>query len=223
MSEDTNESVAETQEQEVRHGEEATQNNEAEAEISKEKAGLQEALLAERRKRQEAEAYNRFLQQQSQAMQQHVRQPEPQEEEDEYTRELKTYANSQIKQGIQSALEQQYVNSNPQLVEISPTTGRTWLEDKLEPILRNKPYLAQVIQSAENRYARAVEIIDDYTPKSADNETRRRLEENANKPGHPAGVAKGGNSENITGIKNMSRKEFSEYRAKLRGRQANIR
>jgi len=98
------------------------------------------------------------------------------------------------------------------------------LEKSLAPILQKKPYLADVIKNADNRYARSMEIINDYTPKATpENENRKRMEENANKPGNPAGVAKSSNLNKIEQIRNMSRKEFSEYRASIRGKTPNIR
>lgn len=227
MTEETKEAVAESSQEEAQDAakEVGEQGQEQGQTQEREKSGLQEALIAERRKRQEAEAYNKYMQQQMQAYQSQVqtRQPEQVEEEDEYTKELKQYTETRIQQGIKQTIEQQFIQQNPQLVEIDPVSGRTWLEEKLEPILRKKPYLAQAIQSAENRYARALEIIDDYTPKSAANDTRKRLEENSQKPGNPAGVAKSGNMNKVEALKNMSRKEFSEYRAKMRGRAPNIR
>lgn len=228
MTEENQEAVAESSQEEAQDatqtGGEQEQQEQGQVQ-EKEKSGLQEALLAERRKRQEAEAYNKYMQQQMVAYQSqvHTRQPEPQDDEDEYTKELKQYTEQRIQHGIKQTVEQQFIHQNPQLVEIDPVSGRTWLEEKLEPILRKKPYLAQAIQSAENRYARALEIIDDYTPKSIANDTRKKLEENQQKPGNPAGVAKSGNMGKLEALKNMSRKEFSEYRAKMRGRAPNIR
>lgn len=214
MSEETKEAVAESSQSEV--VQENTQENQA---PEKEKAGLQEALIAERRKRQDAEALNRYLQQGQ------AKQPvQQQEDEDEYTRDIKNYTKEQIQNGIKQSIENQFLHSNPHIVEQDPVTGQTWLEKELAPILRKKPYLADVIKNADNRYARSVEIINDYTPKTVpENENRKRLEENANKPGNPAGVARSGNLNKVEQIRNMSRKEFSEYRASVRGKTPNIR
>ncbi len=226
MTEQT-ETAAESSQQTEATSAETQQGSEGQPEqtqadtFAKEKAGLQEALVAERRKRQDAESYTRIIQQQYQASQ--TRAPEPKEEEDEYTRDLKRDTKQQIHAGIKQSVENQFIQSNPQLLEQDSVTGRTWLEEKLEPILRKKPYLAQVIKQSENRYARAMEIIDDYTPKDLGNDTRKRLEENAQKPGSPAGVAKSGNLSKLAQINKMSRREFSEYRAGIRGKAPNIR
>ena len=198
------------------------ESNEPTANFEREKSGLQEALLAERRKRQELEAQNKYLQQYQQMASQY-QSKEPEDDEDEYTKEIKQYTQQQIQQNLQSALEKQYLDANPNILEQDPLTGKTWIEAKLEPILAKKPYLSSVISQAENRYARAMEIIDDYTPKSSDNEVRKKLDENGNKPGNPAGVAKGAGVSKLESLRSMSRKEFSEYRAQLRGRRPNIK
>lgn len=225
MTEENKEAAAESSQPEAvnanTQGEKSTEEQPQAETQDREKAGLQEALVAERRKRQDAEAYSRVLQQQYQAFQ--TKKPEVQEEEDEYTRDLKKYTAQQIQSGIKQSLENQFIQANPQLLDQDPISGRTWLEEKLEPILRKRPYLAQAIQQAENRYARAMEIIDDHTPKDRSNDTRKRLEENAKMPGNPAGVAKSGNLNKLEQLNKMSRKEFSDYRAGLRGRQPNIR
>jgi len=194
--------------------------------FQKEKTGLQDALVAERRKRQDAESFNRILQQQNQAYQ--TKQPVVQEEEDEYTKDIKNYTSNQIQIGIKTAIERQYIQSNQQMLEQNPVTGKTWLEEKLEPILRKKPYLASAIQSAENRYARAMEIINDYTPNNnaridENSDSRKRIEENSNQPGNPSSMAKSANTNKIESLRSMSRKQFSDYRAKLRGRAPNIK
>ena len=226
MTEEQKEAAAEPSKEEMPHGNtQGTQAQETQEAPQKEKAGLQEALLAERRKRQEAEALNKYLQQQNQnyQAQYNTKQAVPQEEEDEYTREIKQYTEAKVQQGIRESMERQYMSSHPEMLEQDPVSGRTMLEEKLEPILKKRPYLAQAIQAAENRYAMAMEIINDWSPKGQSEENRKRLEENASKPGNPAGVAKSANLNQLEHIKGMSRKEFSEYRAKIRGRAPNIR
>jgi len=216
MTEEQKEAVAEPQEQQAPTGEQA--------QPEREKAGLQEALVAERRRRQDAERYSKYLEEQQKAFQMQSQTKQPEEDEDEYTKELKKYTESQIQNGIKSALEREYIAKNPQLVDINPETGRTWLEDKLEPILQKKPYLAMALKEAPNRYARAVEIIEDYSPKTYGGEdAKKKLEENAVKPGNPAGVTKSGGRSELEQISKMSRKEFSAYRASLRGKAPNIR
>jgi len=221
MTEETQETVAESSNEEAQV---ATEDNQQTQQPPSEEKGLKDALIAERRKRQETEAYNKYLQGKMQTFESQFQAKQPEvDDEDEYTKELKRYTEQQIQKGIKQTLENQFLQSNPQILEQDPVSGRTWLEEKLEPILRKKPYLAQAIQSAENRYARAMEIIDDYTPKEPSNDTRKKLEENAQKPGSPQGVARSGNLNKVEQLRKMSRKEFSEYRAGLRGRAPNIR
>jgi len=219
MSEEKQEVVAESTD--------VKETQEQSADPNKEKAGLQEALIAERRKRQEAEYKNKYLEQQYKqvASQYQTKKPDTEDEDDEYTREIKQYTETRVQAGIKKALEDQYIQNNPHIVEQDSNTGETWLEKNLAPILQKKPWLALGIQNAENRYARAMEIIEDYTPKKqpVSEDNRKRLEENSQKPGSPAGVAKSGNTSQINRFANMSRKEFSEYRASLRGRPPNIK
>lgn len=217
---ENNEAVAESSQEEAHNAE----NNESQTQtpnFEAEKKGLQEALIAERKKRQEEQAWRRNLEQQLYARE--AQKQQPQDDEDEYTRELKQSTRAEAQQIIKETLERQFLEQNPQLLDQDPITGQTWLETKLEPILKKKPYLAHALQTAENRYARAMEIIEDYSPKPVQNDTTRRIQDNQNKPGSPAGIAKSGNVNKIEQLKNMSRKEFSEYRAQLRGRTPNIR
>lgn len=192
---------------------------------NREKTGLQEALIAERRKRQEAEYRNQFLEQQYKNFASQHKVKEPAEEEDEYTKELKNYTEKQIQDRLKQTLEQQFIRQHPHIIEQDTETGETWLEKKLGPILQKKPWLAQGIQTAENRYERALEIIEDYSPKQdyKVEENKKRIEQNNSKPGSPAGVAKSNNIQTVNKFKNMSRKEFSLYRAKMMGRPPNIK
>lgn len=219
MSEDKEEVVAELPE--------TAENKEQEKlEENREKTGLQEALLAERRKRQEAEYRNQFLEQQYKNFaNQHKTKQVEEEEEDDYTKELKNYTEKQIQERLKQTLEQQFIRQHPYIVDQDPNTGETWLEKKLGPILQKKPWLAQGIQTAENRYERALEIIEDYSPKQDQkvDDNKKRIEQNSSKPGSPAGVAKSNNIQTVNKFKNMSRKEFSEYRAKTLGRPPNIK
>lgn len=174
------------------------------------------ALEEERRKRQDEarrakEAEERYwrLQEQLEAAK---KSQEP--EEDEYTREMKQYVQSVVAQNTRTALEKQYLAQNPQCYDA--------IQNKLPSILEKKPWLAAGIQNAENRYQAAMEIINDFSPKD-ESQARKRLEENAKKPGNPAQSGKNSNLNHLEALKGMSRKEFSEYRAKLLGRRPNIR
>lgn len=183
-----------------------------------------EALEAERRKRQDLEAHNRAMQD----MMLQKRAPDPVEEDDEDDEEFITKA--ELKRRIKDAtfgnkrevLEESFCTSNPQAVELITT--------HLENIIKRKPWLAQTIDSAPNRYARAYEIVQDYMPKETKEMTSasrfstpqadaKRIVENAQKPGSPATIAKGSNSSNVDYLRSIAGKpEFREYRRKMLGK-----
>lgn len=172
-----------------------------------------EALEAERRKRQDAEYKAQWERQQMEAALQQQKQ-QPEEDEDEYTQQLKKYVDNGIATATKNTIESVYVQEHPDVIER--------VQAELEPILQRKPWLTSVIQQAPNRWARAMEIIEDYAPKKEEPTQSKRVE-NANKPGHPAQMAKTRNLSKLESLNKMNRKEFSEYRASLRGRRANIR
>jgi hypothetical protein len=115
-------------------------------------------------------------------------------------------------------LEEAFCDSKPEAVELINT--------HLEQIIKRKPWLAQTIESAPNRYARAYEIVQDYMPKdeksapaskfSRPQAEAKRIVENAQKPGNPATIAKAANSSNMDYLKSIQGKpEFREYRRKM--------
>lgn len=181
-----------------------------------------EALEAERRKRQDLEAHNRAMQD----MMLQKRSPEP-IENDEDDEEFITKA--EMKRRIKDAtfgnkrevLEESFCTSNPQAVEM--------ITAHLENIIKRKPWLAQTIDSAPNRYARAYEIVQDYMPKekevtpasrfSTPQADAKKIVENAQKPGSPATIAKGSNNSNADYLRSIAGKpEFREYRRKVLGK-----
>jgi len=96
----------------------------------------------------------------------------------------------------------------------------------LDPILKKKPWLAASVDSALNRYARAWEIVQDYQhlveekplnrksgPSPSD---AKKMVENANKPKSPADVGKSAQPAGMDYLKSIQgTKEFREYRKKL--------
>jgi len=179
-----------------------------------------EALEAERRKRQDLEAQNRALQE----LMTKSKAPEKAEEEDDDEDEFITKA--EMKKRLDKVsfaqkremLEEAFCDSKPEAVELINT--------HLEQIIKRKPWLAQTIESAPNRYARAYEIVQDYMPKdeksapagkfSRPQAEAKRIVENAQKPGNPATIAKAANSSNMDYLKSIQGKpEFREYRRKM--------
>ncbi len=180
-----------------------------------------EALEAERRKRQELEVHNRALQE---LMVKSKGQDAPEDDQEEDDDEFITKAEMKKRLGKMSfaqkreLLEEAYCDSKPEDVKLINT--------HLESIIKRKPWLAQTIESAPNRYARAYEIVQDYMPKDEKvastskfgrpQAEAKRIVENSQKPGSPSTIAKSVSSNNMDYLKSIQGKpEFREYRRKM--------
>lgn len=181
-----------------------------------------EALEAERRKRQDLEAQNRALQD---FMVKSKAPVQPEEDEDDDEDEFITKA--EMKKKLEKVgfaqkrelLEEAYCDSKPEAVVL--------INEHLENIIKRKPWLAQTIESAPNRYARAHEIVLDYMPKveekvapaskfSKPQADAKRIVENSLKPGNPTSIAKGTNNNNADYLKSIQgTSEFRDYRRKM--------
>lgn len=163
------------------------------------------ALQAERKKRQ---FYEEQLAQ---------RTPAKEEAEDlDALVEKRTLKNAtaEVKREVMETL---YQDMNPKAVQE--------IEQFLKPILEKKPWLASSVDTAQNRYARAYEIVQDYkhlVDKSAKNDTLKgqsagqRIVANAQKPGSPADIAKSAPTGGAEFMKSMQgTKEFRDYRQKM--------
>ena len=177
-----------------------------------------EALEAERRKRQDLEAQNRALQELMVKSKPTKDDVVDEDEEDfitvaEMKKRLKDVTFTQKRE----ILEEAFVDSKPEAIEL--------IDKHLDDILKRKPWLAQTIDSAPNRYARAYEIVQDYMPKTASasrfltpQAEAKRLVENAQKPGNPATISKASQSSNLDYLKSIQGKpEFRDYRRKMLG------
>jgi hypothetical protein len=116
-------------------------------------------------------------------------------------------------------LEQVYQDMNPGNVQK--------INDYLKLILDKKPWLAATIDTAQNRLARANEIVDDYMhlvsetprPKATISSDAQRMVNNSQKPRSPVEVGKSAQPSGTEYLKSIQGKnEFREYRQKvLRG------
>lgn len=167
------------------------------------------ALEAERRKRQDMEAKAHMLQQ-------HLLEAKQQEQEEDDPHALVEkgtfkQATEETKRQIR---EEVYLDTHPEAVQN--------INKYLDKILEKKPWLADSVANAPNRYARATEIINDFkhlveepkkTQSAADAE---RIVKNANKPGSPVDFAKTAVADKTSYLKSIQgTKEFREYRQKL--------
>jgi hypothetical protein len=174
------------------------------------------ALQAERRKRQEVEASREDLYKQMLLSQQ---KQEPQEEEDPKALVEKQDLLTHSAIAKRDILETLYQDMNPEAVQK--------INQFLKPILEKKPWLAASVDTAQNRYARAYEIVQDYMHLVADKPAQaksspsdgQRIVNNAHKPRSPAEVGKSARPEGVEYLKSIQgKKEFRDYRQKvLRG------
>lgn len=174
------------------------------------------ALQAERRKRQDAEARSKAMEEFA-IRSKEKEEPEVPEDPNGLVekQELKQTAAS-TKRDI---LETLYQDMNPEAVQK--------INKYLKPILEKKPWLAATVDTAQNRYARAYEIVQDYLhlveekplARAASTSDGQKIIQNANKPRSPHEVGKSaqpGGTEYLKSI--QGKKEFREYREKvLRG------
>lgn len=180
-----------------------------------------EALEAERRKRQEIEAQNRILQDYAMRYQELQAQAKAQPQEDDgedlvNKRELKQSLEKLTKQEL-AELKREIAEET--FKEVNPEAIRQ-INTHLKEILERKPWLAQSIQDAPNRYSRAYEIVQDYAPvvaaKKAVVNDAQRIVENSKKPGSPTAIGKAAQLNNSDYLRSIGgTKEFREYRQKL--------
>lgn len=194
----------------------------AQAETQESKRVPVEALLAERRKRQDAEAQYRALQEHAMKLQQSLNQPkeEPEDESDLVNKgDLKRFHQKLTKEEFASMkreiAEETYKESNPEAIR--------QINANLKDILEKKPWLAESIENATNRYARAYEIVQDFAPvlkkKTDPAREAEKISQNAQKPGNPVTVGKSAQLSGADYMKSIAgTKEFKEYRQKLLGR-----
>lgn len=134
-----------------------------------------------------------------------TQQPKVEEEDDSeeiITRgELRNAAAGWQKQSVESS----WMSSNTDRVNA--------IKEHLPEVLKKKPWLASVIESAPNRYEQASEIVEMYSLKEKD--VGKRVIDNSRKPVNPSGIAKSGGQSNAERLRNMSSSEFRKYRSDL--------
>lgn len=180
------------------------------------------AMLATRKKTQEAELRAVKAEAALQAYQDHLNnlrasEAKPEEEEDPraIVERKDLLANSALTK--REILEAVFQDSNPEAVQK--------INKYLKPILEKKPWLANSVDTAQNRYARAYEIVQDYIhlveektavrqPSITDGQ---RIIQNSQKPRSPVEAGKSARPEGVEYLKSIQgTKEFREYRQKVR-------
>jgi hypothetical protein len=211
--------------------EQQIEEQDLEAAVSEQAEGTQEdhqdgqkmvplsAMIATRRKLQDAEMRAAKAEAASQVYQQHlssINDPKEPEEDDSSTIVERKDLRETMGHTKRDILETLYQDMNPEAVQK--------INKYLKPILEKKPWLAQSVDTAQNRYARAYEIVQDYLhlvePKP---QTRQpgatdgqRIVQNAQKPRSPVEVGKSARPEGMEYLKSIQgKKEFREYRQKV--------
>lgn len=167
------------------------------------------ALEAERRKRQDAEA-------KANAYQEMINNQGIVEKEQEDPNGLveKRMLNEAQAASERRILETVFQEMNPSAVQE--------INAYLKPILDKKPWLAQSVDTAQNRYARAYEIVQDYKHlidgkgKTQSSNDGKRIVENAQKPGSPVDIGKSANHKGAEYLRSIQgTQEFRDYRKKV--------
>jgi len=179
-----------------------------------------EALEAERRKRQEVEAQNRALQDFMVKSKADEKPSDEADDDDDFITkaEMKKRLEKVTFSQKREVLEEAFCENKPEAVEL--------INKHLQEIIKRKPWLASTIDSAQNRYARAYEIVQDYMPKeekvapaskfSRPQAEAKKIIENSQKPGNPTTIAKAANGSNLDYLKSIQGKpEFRDYRRKM--------
>lgn len=179
------------------------------------------ALQAERQKRQEHEAEIRYLREQNNNLtaQKTVVEPSTSDDDEDFVnkRDLKNFQEKLTKEEFasmkRSIAEDTFKEVNPEAMKMINT--------HLKDIIEKKPWLADSIATAPNRYARAYEIVQDYAPmvtaKKQSSDDAKRIVENSKKPGSPVSVAKSAQLSGADYLKSIAGKaEFREYRKSVR-------
>ena len=198
-----------------------------------------EALEAERRKRQELERQNVVLQDYALRYQQLAEQTSKpkQADVDEAAPDDDDLVNKKDLRALKKSLRQELTGeefvqlkrdiSEDTFKRANPEAIRQ-INTHLKEILERKPWLTQSIESADNRYERAWEIVQDFAAKpspatsSAAQQVTldaKKIVENAKKPGSPVAAAKSPNLSNVDYLHSIAgTKEFVDYRRKLLGK-----
>lgn len=183
------------------------------------------AMIATRKKAQEAETRAQNAEAKVQVLEQYMNKlqvganSEPEEEEDLSAIVEKKDLYQNTANTKREILETLYQDMNPKAVQE--------INKYLKPILDKKPWLASSVDTAQNRYARAYEIVQDYmhlveekpVAKQSSVTDGQRIIQNAQKPRSPTEVGKSARPEGMEYLKSIQgKKEFREYRQKvLRG------
>jgi hypothetical protein len=177
------------------------------------------AMIATRRKLQDAQAKAQQADAKAELLYQELlkeKESKAQEPDDPTALVEKQTLKDVTQQTKREIMETLFKDMNPEAVHE--------IDIYLDSILKKKPWLANSVDSALNRYARAYEIVQDYkhlveekpSYKSTGPKDAKKIVENAAKPRSPVEVGKSAQPGGMDYLKSIQgKKEFREYRQKM--------
>jgi hypothetical protein len=180
------------------------------------------ALEAERQKRQERDQENLYLRELAQRQKSQLdslAKAAPDEDDEEFVnrRDLKQFKEHLSREDLaamkREIAEESYKEANPESIK--------QINMHLEQIIEKRPWLADSIKAAPNRYSRAYQIVQDYAPmvqkRSSQADDAKRIVENSKKPGSPVTAGKAANmSQADNMLSYRGKKDWAAERARLR-------
>lgn len=195
--------VFENTEQEVSEQEATDQEvQETQEDLGEPKKVPLEALKKERRKRQEAEMNAAYQYQQYQQLQQQQQQ-EPEDDSSKYESATQEDLEKNRMQTVQLLEERIWSKSNPEI--------KKYVDENLNNFLKQRPNYAIAINSAENRYEEAYELMEAFMPRQK-KQVKGTHKSKMEAPNSPASVPKSAAMNNAVDLMSMNDKEYLEWR-----------
>ena len=165
------------------------------------------ALQKERRKRQDVEAENRWLREQSQRQ----AAPVPEPEDNRYESATKEDLSRSEEEIIRKVEERNWMKNNPEKYEK--------VNELLPEFLKRRPNLAEAIKAAPNRYEETWELMDKLTPKEQQKiKSAPIVKKDA--PSSPGNVSKAASLNQAVDVMSMTDSEYHKWRQSQKRRRA---
>ena len=162
------------------------------------------ALQKERKKRQEAEMNAEFQRQQAEK----IKQEQPVDDSYKYESATKEDVMLAQQEAIRQVEEKRWIRDNPEKFEL--------INRDLTNFLKQKPSYVTAIDSAENRYEEAYQLMTAFNPKLKPQAKKPKQEREA--PHSPSSVPKATAMNSAVDVMSMSDTEFKNWRKGLKKR-----
>jgi len=173
------------------------------------------AHIKERKKRQEAEQRNKFLEEfhlkQMQATQQVDQEPDDSQYEPITKAELLQREKIARAETVRDVEERIWIKQNPEKLEA--------VLERLPDFLKQRPNLTSAINEATNRYEEAWELMDKLTPRQKAALMAQPNKVNRQAPNSPSSMPKSAAMGQSVNVMNMSDSEFAAWRQSKRTRR----